>query len=161
MSVKRKDLLTIWAILDSLRAVKTNVRTAFTIAKNRNLIQPEIDALKESLKLDDDQKVYEDKRIELCNEFSLKDDSGKPLVDGGNFLFSEEGRELFEEAIKKLQEEMPDVTKTIIEQEKSMQSLLDEDVSVQLQPFDLNQLPDNLLSVAQLEVLDRYDMIVS
>lgn len=161
MKVKRKDLLAVWSVLESIKSSKTNIRTTYTIAKNRNLILPEIEAIQEATKLDGVLADYEQQRIELCKQFCQKDDYGQPIIESGNFIFDAEGRKNFEEKFAELNAKSPEALEKAKEQEIQIAKLMNDDVDIDLTPFQLSNIPNDIFSVAQLEVLDRSGMIFS
>lgn len=159
MEIKRKDLVTVWAVLESLRTAKTNIRTTYTIAKNRNLVQPEMEAIQAATKLDGSLLQYEQARVKLCQDLAVKDANGNPLTENSSFVFDEKGKIEFEAKLKELQTEMPEALEQAKEQDKQLEGLMDETVEIALLSFQLSILPDDLMSVAQLEVLDKYGLI--
>ena len=160
MEIKRRDLMVIWAILESLRSAKTNIRTTYTIAKNRNLIQPEMEAIKEATNMSGSLQAYEQKRLELCNTYCEKDPNGNPIIDSGNFMFQSDKRREFEMKLVELQNSMPEAMDQARAQDIQVQALLNDPIEIPLIPFQLSQLPDDLLSVVQVEALDANKLII-
>ena len=159
MKVKRRDLITIWAVLDSLKGTKTNIRTTYTIARNRNLIQSEIEAIQEATKLSGSLLEYETKRIDLCQKWCEKDGSGQSIIDSGNFVFTIDNRKKFEGELIELQNLVPEMVELKKTQDQQIEALLEGEVSIDLVQFDLSALPDDLMSVIQVEALDKCGLI--
>ncbi len=161
MKIKRKDLITIWAVLETIKDSKTNIRTTYTIAKNRNLIEPEVVAIQEAMKLFGPLAEYENKRVSLCKEYCKKNDNGDPITDNGSYVFDSDQRVEFEKKLKELQESMPEAIEQAKKQEIEIENLMEDVVDIELLTFKISSLPDNLMSVAQLEVLDKCNLITA
>lgn len=161
MEFKRKDLTKLWGLFESLKSAKTNIRTTYTIARNKNLIQPEIDAINSSIQMSDELKEYESSRIELCKQYAKKNEAGEPEIRNGNFIFEESSIPEFQNALIKLQSDKKDVLEKANEQEKQLENLLEEAVNLDLVQFDISNLSDDLFNVEQLELLDRLGLIKS
>ena len=161
MKVKRKDLLSVWSVLESIKQARTNIRTTYNIAKNRNIILPEIEAIQVAMKLEGTLETYENARLELCKKYAQKDDYDNPIIDNGTFILDATGRRGFDDEFAKLSAEMPDAIEKAKEHELQITALIDGEVEVSLVPFQLDNIPDDLFSVIQLEVLDKCGLITT
>lgn len=94
-----------------------NIKLLYAFKRNKDLIEPEINRLQ--LKLTEETKPtkeiidrnteYETKRLEICSEFSEKDENGKPVVENNNFKIFVDKREEFNTKIEELNKSFNDV----------------------------------------------------
>jgi len=160
VNVTRKELLAVFSVLESVKDAKTNIRVAYAISKNRRLILPEVEAIQEAAgKVSDTLKEYEKARIALCQEYCKKDERGNPVIDNGNFTFAPEDISKFQVAFEELRKSSPEALKDAQESDEQVQKLLDESIEIEFLPIKLDILPDELFSVAQIDVLVKNSII--
>lgn len=162
MKITRKNLFAIKEVFDRLSTEKTNVLFHYNVAKNKRIIEAELDSLKEAKQLDENVisklKSYESKRVELCKEYCLKNEDDEPIILDNRFEFNEEGKEAFNNKLKELSES-EDFKPALIAREQleeQYEELLNEEVELPLIKFDLNKLPTELLG-SDIDIL--FDLI--
>jgi len=143
--MKRRTLLNLWQALGNLEGLKHDVRFSYFLAKNKVAIKPEIEALDEAQRANSAYMEYETKRIETAQKFSDKDANGNPKVHNGQFVIFDK-RDEFEKEIKKLKIKFKTAIAEREKQLKDYESMLDEEVEVNLTKIRFSQLPPQIES---------------
>jgi len=73
---KLVDLYRALSELKGLKGVKFN----YGISKNFAILDSELNSIKAGLEVSDEYKLYDEKRVELCKEYSKKNESGEPMI---------------------------------------------------------------------------------
>ena len=85
MKVTRQQVLEIFNVLTVINKEKMPPKGAYAISKNKNVAKREVEVIQEAqnnVKMPEGLTEFNDKRIELCREFSNKDEEGNVLVIG-------------------------------------------------------------------------------
>jgi len=116
MKIKRKDIVNLYEIISSLSEEVKNIRDVkerYKIAKNKKMLDEEINVLRETMNSNVDQDImaFEKERMNLIQLYAEKDENGNPIVNGGMVTFSKDNREVFEKAIEELEARYPNIKK--------------------------------------------------
>ena len=161
MKISREKLFALDVLFNRLGNEKTNVKFHYTLAKNKRLLVPEIEALKESRTTSDEYNKFQEERIELCKEYCKKDDNGNPVILDPNtpqsrYDFEDDQKELLDKEIKPLTEKYKEAIDEQDKKEKEFFELLEEEVEIPFYQFNLKYMPESVLG-ADVELL--FDLI--
>lgn len=127
--------------LEDLKKINLSGKIAYAIAKNRKLIETELEVLNETVKLLPDFEAYEKERITLLETHSSKDEQGKPIIENNTYKI--ENLPDWEKDIKELQETHKEAIETRTKQISDFNALMEEEASIEFYPFTEDQIPDN------------------
>jgi uncharacterized protein (DUF3084 family) len=147
MTMKKKDLFTLHGAITNLANVKA-VKVAYGLAKNKKIINDEIELIKESLEKIDDkytdvEKEYETKRIELAKEYSDKDKDDNPIVVKNNYKVTT-NIGLFTEKLEQLNAEYSEFIEHRTKIKENNDKLLDSESEIEFYKINLNDFPSDL-----------------
>lgn len=132
----------------------------FTILENINLLNIEIEKINKMIEGSDEYNEYQNKRINICNEFAEKDEDGNPVKimnnDVEEFKIDREDKD-FIEKIQTLQEEYKDSIADYLKKIDKYNNHLNDDVEIDFKQILLDDVPEDitfeLLSVINLFVI--------
>lgn len=124
--MKNSELYNLRAGLLSVGSL-TGIKFAYAVARNKAKLDSEISTMESVIKPKADFLAYEEERISLAKESAVKDSSGKPTVDGGNYVMA--NQEVFDKAIKTLQEKHKAAIEGREKQLSEYKNFLDEESS--------------------------------
>lgn len=147
--MKRRDLYNYFQALNNVGDLK-GVKFAYTIIKNKKVIEEEIKDLEEVVKANSEFEKYEQERIQLCELHSEKDEEGKALIEDQKYKIIDQTK--FDGELETLkgnyQESITERFKQIDEYNK----MLDEEVEMTIKKLNFDDLPENI-TTDQLESL--------
>jgi len=155
--MKRRTILKLWQAFGKLEGLKHDVRFSYFLAKNKVALKEELDLMEEAQKPSEAFIAYEQKRVETAQLFSDKDDAGNPKVHNGQYVIFDKKDE-FEKEIKKLKTKFKSAITQRETQVKDYDTLLDEEVELNLTKIRFSQLPGQIES-AFLEVFIEANLI--
>lgn len=138
----------IQAYVDALNSVSEfkGVKFAFTVLKNKKKIEKQVDEdkeiIQEVLTATDDFKDFEEKRIELCNEHSNKDDKGEAIIIDEKFDLIDE--DAFNVAFDSLKVEYADAIGSRESQLKEFDTMMKEEVTIDFVKLNSDELPEGI-----------------
>ena len=138
--MKNKEIFALYQALSNINL--KGVKFAHAVAKNINILKPEIIAFEASKKPREDYVAYDTERIELVKSIADKDEKGKPIINGNEFQVSD--TEKFEEEFKKLQEKHSEALAYRKEQEKDFSDLMESDCKVELYKVSIENVPEEI-----------------
>lgn len=132
----------------------------FTILENITLLNVEIEKINKMIEGSDEYNEYQNKRINICNEFAEKDEDGNPVKimnnDVEEFKIDREDND-FIEKIQTLQEEYKDSIADYLKKIDKYNNHLNDDVEIDFKQILLDDVPEDitfeLLSVINLFVI--------
>lgn len=132
----------------------------FTILENINLLNIEIEKINKMIEGSDEYNEYQNKRINICNEFAEKDEDDNPVKimnnDVEEFKIDREDND-FIEKIQTLQEEYKDSIADYFKKIDKYNNHLNDDVEIDFKQILLDDVPEDitfeLLSVINLFVI--------
>jgi len=166
MKIKRKDIVNLYEIISSLSEEVKNIRDVkerYKIAKNKKMLDEEINVLRETMNSNVDQDImaFEKERMNLIQLYAEKDENGNPIVNGGMVTFSKDNREAFEKAIEELETRYPNIKERIREKNEEMEKFFEEELDVdELYKISIEKFEgSNTLTVDVINKLDEYGLI--
>lgn len=98
------------------------VRFAYAMAKNKSALKRELETLQEAIKMSEKYGEYEEKRVELCEQHSEKDDKGKAKLENNEYVILSKAQ--FDKELGKLRKEYESVIEERTAQIKEFNELL-------------------------------------
>lgn len=149
------------AYVNQLKVLK-GAKFGYSILKNIDLISKEAKTIQEVQKIEDGFKLFEEKRIELCEKFANKDEEGKSkkiYKTKTNFEYDLDKTDVkFIDAFSKLQEEYKESIMLQNGNFKEFESFLKEDNTIELIKFNFDIVPEDisleLLSAIKVFIID-------
>lgn len=117
----------------------------YAIAKNINILKPEVEAIQETAKPRESFVEYDTARIELCKKHAKKDEQGEAVMKGGDFDI--EDMKAFDKELKKLQETHKQALDDRETQMKELDALLKEESPIELHKITLSDIPEDITTV--------------
>jgi len=124
---------------------------SYAMSKNKRALMPEVEDLQKAGEMSDQYTEYDKNRIELCKEYSKKDDDGNPITKNNEFKIAD--RQQFDIELKKLEVKYKDVISERNKQLEDYNKLLDKPINgVSFHKLSSADLPENISS-AQTEMI--------
>lgn len=127
--------------IKNLKGAKFN----YAIAKNINILKPEVEAIQETAKPREEFGTYDKARVELCKKHAKKDEAGEVMMKGNDFDI--EDMRAFSKELKKLQEEHKQALDDREAQMKELDTLLKEESTIELHKIALADVPEDITTV--------------
>ena len=143
----KAELLSFYRAMNTLGNA-TGAKFSYAVTRNLNALKGEVDAIQSALNPTEKFTEYDNKRVALAKEHSKKDEQGKPLIEGNQYVVED----TFDVAFEALKEEYKEEIDARQKQIEDYQALLDEEIEVDIFVLSQENLPDTI-SVAQVNAL--------
>lgn len=147
--MKRRELYNYFQALNSVGDLK-GVKFAYTIIKNKKVIEEEIKDLEEVVKANPEFEKYEQERIQLCELHSEKDQNGKALIEDQKYKIIDQTK--FDVELETLKGKYGESINERFRQIDEYNKMLDENVEMDIKKLNFDDLPENI-TTDQLESL--------
>lgn len=159
MIIKRSDIVNLWNLLNGdLANVSGPVKFIHFFAKLKVIIKPEIEALYEishRYSASFEYQEYDKKRLEVCKQYAELNEDGSFQEKIENklrkFIFTSENEKIVNKKIEELAIEYSDAIKKHQKAIDDIDAFYKENIEINLPTLDLNIIPDNALTLKQLE----------
>lgn len=145
--MKRLKLVELFQGLQSVKNLK-GVKFSYGVAKNINILKPEIEALQKSVEMTEEFQKYEEERIALARNHAVKDEKGVAMMKDGSFVIAD--MDAWKKDFKEFNEPYKEVIAKRDEQIKEYNKLLEEEVAVELYKIKMEDVPQDI-TTGQLE----------
>lgn len=152
MKMKRAEVIGLFNGLQRLGGLE-GLKCSYAIVKTGKKLKAEIDTLRESVKDSEAYKEFEKKRLELCQKYCFKDETGKPLMKDGYFVGLENNAD-FLQAGELLKEEFKEALEGKKKQEQEYIRMLEEEIEIEIHQMELADVPKNI-TVEQMSILEK------
>lgn len=153
--MKRSELFDLYNRLQGLRYHSDNKKFSYALIKNIKTIESEINRLNEIIKPTEDFLQFEQERIAICRSHAIKDENGEPILNGDEFQIEDMSK--FNSDLEPMKMKYQDVLHKRQQQIEKYNSLLDEQVEVELIKIGPDDLPD---SITPNEIEDIYPILL-
>lgn len=118
----------------------------YAIAENIKLLNDEINKLNKLIKGSDRYNEYQDKRISTCIKYSRKNEDGSPkmVINNGIEEFDIDQTEEFTAEIKELQAEYKEEIDEFLEQVRTYNNRLEEEIDINFKTISIDDIPENI-----------------
>ena len=141
----KKDLLLLWNTLNKLKYdenQKQYIKFKYMVARNKLKLKPEIEIIQELVKLSPEFTEFNEKRVEICKEFSRKDENGEAILINNNYDIVD--RKRFNETIETLKDKYKTIIQKEEEQSIEIESMLDENIDIEISKVIIEEVPGDL-----------------
>lgn len=151
--MRYEDLFQMLNTLKEIGKVKSSIKFAYGIAKNKKIVQEEVDLIQKIIEPSEELKQFEKDRVKLCEEFADKDDGGQILFVDGSYSIKEKRTE-FNEKLKELREKYKELIDEQEEKNEKFMEVLKENMDKELDFYKIKfeYFPDEI-TPEHLEVL--------
>lgn len=142
--MKNIELVGLWNLIDSMSTQRLKREFVFSLYENKLLIQNKIDALTEASSVVPEYQTFEAKRVKLCQDFAVKDDTGNPLTANNQFVIDD--KSTFEESLTTLRSQYKDAIDLQEQRIEEVKALMEKEVepSIKFILIDRNLFPETL-----------------
>lgn len=140
--LKNKDILSLNQALNTVGNL-SGVRFSYAVAKNKKLIETEIEALNVALKASEKYTEFDTKRVELCKRLADKDEKGVAKMDNNSFVIIA-NKEEFDKELEALRTEYKEEIDAREAQIKKFNEMMEEESSFVPHKIKLADLPANI-----------------
>ena len=142
----KQDVLEFYQNMNQLGELK-GVRFSYGIAKNLNILKPEIEALQKALEPTKEYQEFDVKRIELVKKYAKLDDKGEPITSRNEYILDDE--KAFNKAFEVLKKENKELVDKRDKQIDEYQELLKTESTIELYKIKLADIPE-IISAQQM-----------
>lgn len=143
--MKRVDVVEFYKALNTIPKGEYNRFLLYSIEKTKENLLPivkQISDKEESIKKDIFE--FEKKRYNILGVYSVKDESGNPIVENSQVVIQEEFKTIVQESIASLRKEYSAAFEKFKEDDKLFGEYLEEDVDVSFVKVSFKNLPKTL-----------------
>ena len=152
--MNKKDIVDLYNILMSFNGSYT-AKFSYFISKNKSLINPEINVLKEIEKPSKEFLKYEKEKLNTIIKYAVKKEDGNPLIINNQYKI--DNVKGFELEHDKLKEKYKDCIKEKETKDKEIEEILNEEIEIELYKIKIDLIPD--IEVDKMDVLIKLDLI--
>lgn len=147
--MKRRDLYNYYESLNNVGDLK-GVKFAYSVIKNKKVIEEEIKILEEVVKPNPEFENYERERITLCENHSEKDENGNAIIIDNKYKIIDQIK--FDEELNILKEGYNEFIAERMKQINDYNKMLDEETNIDFSKLNYNDIPNDI-TTKQLESL--------
>ena len=152
----KSEAITLFRNLNSLGGLK-GVKFSYAVAKNLNILKPELESLEKSMEGSDSFKEYEGKRIELVEKHADRDKDDKPMqedIEGGKQYVVKANKKAFDKAFEALKKEYKTALDARKKQTDEYLELLTTESEVVLHKIKLGDVPTEITTSQMAGIYD-------
>jgi len=153
--MKRSELFDLYNKMQGLRYHSDNKKFSYALIKNIKNVESDINKLNEIIKPTQDFLEFEKERISICRLHAIKDENDEPILNGDEFQI--ENMDKFSLDLEPLKIKYRDVLTERQKQIEKYNSLLDEDINIELVKIGPDDLPDG---ITPNEIEDIYTILL-
>lgn len=146
----KKDIISLYNGLNSVGSL-VGVIFGYAVNKNISIIKPEIEALQKVATPAKEFLEFDQKRIDIVKKYAKKDDKGDFIVKDNQYDVGE-NRELVEQEVEALKEENRVVIDARDKQINEYNTLLEEEVKVDLYKVKLESVPKDITAAQMASI---------
>lgn len=148
--MKNKEILKLYTTLSKINL--PGVKFAYCVAKNMNILKPEVISLEEAKKPTKDFLEYDAKRVDIVKKYAKKDEKGKFIIENQEYLLDDQ--DAFEEEFKALMEDNETILKARELQMNEFYDLLEKETDIKLFKIALSDVPQGITTYQMQDIMD-------
>lgn len=141
MKIKARDAVVLWETIQELERRTFNVQFSQFLVKLKLELSEIVEPLLDARRVPDSYLEYERQRVTLAQEHADTDDSGKAIVQNGQYVITNRAGE-FQKALQELKDKYEQAFVEREEQLKRLDEVLDDDVVLEGAKIELSNVPD-------------------
>lgn len=146
--MKNIDIINLYQSINSNEDIKklSGIKLSLLLLQNSDILENYIKTLQKTVEPTEKYNVYEQKRVELCEKYAIKNEDGTPKTKNvnGNIEFDINQTDEFNENMKKLNDEFSETIKDHNKKINEYNSFMFEDADIALKQINSELLPDNV-----------------
>jgi hypothetical protein len=150
--MKNKEILKLYTTLSKINL--PGVKFAYCVAKNMNLLKPEVISLEEAKKPTKDFLEYDAKRVDIVKKYAKKDEKGKFIIENQEYLIDDQ--DAFEEEFQALKKEnflkLYSIAREL--QMNEFYDLLEKETDIKLFKIALSDVPQGITTYQMHDIMD-------
>jgi hypothetical protein len=131
------------SFLEDIKKLNLTGKVAYAIAKNRKILETEIETLQESIKAREDFTKYNTERIELAKKHARKDEKGNPLTKDNGGKYDIEDIDAFEKEFETLKETHKEAIDYRQKQIEDFNAMEEEESKIVFHMIEESEIPEN------------------
>lgn len=147
----RREIMSKVNELNSVGELK-GIKFAYAVNKNKKKFLKELKEIAKLMEMSEEFKIYEKKRVEICEKFCEKDEEGKAIVKNNAYAGLKENAE-FDSAMDALSEENKELINARKKQISEYNNFLNEEFEIDIYKIKLEDVPSDI-SVNQLKSIE-------
>ena len=120
------------------------VKFSYGIAKNKKLVESEIENLQKSIEQSTEFKEFENKRTELCEEYAEKDEKGTFKTINNEYVIPEDKKEEFNIRLDAYREQHKEAIEDRAKQVVAFKEIEKEESTVEFYKIKLSDVPEDI-----------------
>ena len=149
--MKNEKLQSLYAGIEAVSGLK-GVRFAYAMAKNKSALKRELESLQEAIKMSDKFTEYEKKRVELCEQHSEKDDTGKAKLENNEYVILSKAQ--FNKELDKMRKEHKDTLDERTAQIKEFNELLKKESEFKPYMVAYESVPEDISTETMSKIIE-------
>lgn len=141
MKIKARDAVVLWETIHELERRTFNVQFSQFLVKLKLELSDIVKPLLEARRVPESYLEYERQRVTLAQEHADTDDSGKSIVQNGQYVITNRAGE-FQKALQELKNNYEQAFVEREEQVKRLDEVLEEDIIIEGAKIELINVPD-------------------
>jgi len=150
--MKRFESFELVGVIDQILPESKIVKLNMYLYSNKDILESNNETLRNSINVSERFKAYENKRIELCKVYADKDDNNEPILKNGIFVGLKDNEEFEKLSYKMIEEYKTDIDE-YQDQMSQYNALMEEEVDIELDKFDVDIIPDGLIDGKQFKYI--------
>lgn len=152
----KADALNLYRGLNGLVNL-SGVKFTYGVARNLNLLKPEVEALEKALSPSEEFSKIDLQREEKLKEFARKDKDGKPVIDKLKMTYELEDEAAWDKEFKKFRKVNETAYEARDKQIAEYTELLKTPSTVNLFKIKLNEIPESITTQQMAQIFDLVD----
>lgn len=149
MDLTLMEIKTLHDQLDLVKDVDCEFDFSYAVAKNKRELKSYIKHLEEKFKIPDDFKAYEEERLKMAYDMSLRDENDQPVIVNNSYVIKPDLRTEFKSKLEDLKEKYKEAIEKQKEISEKLEITLNEVKSVNIHMIKKSVVPK--LTPAQME----------
>ena len=141
MKIRARDGVVLWETIYELERTTFNVHFSQFLVKLKLELSEIVKPLLDARRVPDSYLEYERQRVRLAQEHADTDESGKAIVQNGQYVITNRAGE-FQKALQELKDQYEQAFVEREEQLKNLDEILEEDVLLEGAKIDISNVPD-------------------
>lgn len=149
----REYFLNLYEQLSYLGQLK-GARFTFAVSKNKQILQVELDKIREMSQMTAEYKVYEAERVAINKKYAEKDSESKPIIENKNYKITNANKKAFEKEMAELKEKNKDLIEAREKQSIEIAEYARAEILLDLKSIPLKFIPEDI-TVDQMDILAK------
>ena len=142
VKISNRKVLEIQSAIEQLGSQKVDVHFAYALAKNKGMIEKDVNALKDTGKWSKEYSDFEGQRQKLCIKHAIKNPDGSPKIIGPIYIMQDQ--DAFDKELDKLRAKNKQIIEDQEARNKKFEDILKEEVEIDVYGIKLSYIPKEI-----------------